>query len=159
MSGIARVPEGKEPDVTSDDGPTASRSEPVHVDLPQDTRAPAQARRATRAALTAWRLPELVDAVVLAVSELVTNAVRHGRPVVSLELLRRSPQQVRVAVHDGDPTEPPLALDAVDPDAERGRGLAIVRELADGIAVEQVSDDGKVVRVDFDASRGREQES
>lgn len=134
------------------DAPTPG--EPLHVDLPQDQRAAAQARRATRDALTAWRLPGLVDSVVLAVSELVTNAVRHGQPTVFLELLRRS-DRVSVRVHDGDPTEPPGAGAGATSDAESGRGLAIVRELADELAVEQVSDDGKVVRVDFDASPDR----
>ena len=137
------------------DAPTPP--EPVHVDLPQDQRAPGQARRATRDALTAWRLTGLVDSVVLAVSELVTNAVRHGRPTVFLELLRRS-DRVSVRVHDGDPTAPPGAGGEVTADAESGRGLAIVRELADDLAVEQVTDDGKVVRVDFDASSDRERE-
>ena len=137
------------------DAPTPP--EPVHVDLPQDQRAPGQARRATRDALTAWRLTGLVDSVVLAVSELVTNAVRHGRPTVFLELLRRS-DRVSVRVHDGDPAAPPGAGGEVTADAESGRGLAIVRELADDLAVEQVTDDGKVVRVDFDASSDRERE-
>lgn len=128
------------------DGPS---TEPVHVELSQDRRAPADARRATRDALVRWRLPELVDAVVLAVSELVTNAVRYGRPRVSLEL-QRQPEQVRVEVHDGDPTEPPTGHGEAGPDAESGRGLTIVQELADEIAVEQVPDDGKIVRVSFD---------
>ena len=129
--------------------PEGTSADPVHVELPQDRRAPADARRATQDALLRWRLPELVDAVVLAVSELVTNVVRYGRPPVSLDL-RRQPQQVRVEVHDGDPTEPPRARGDVGPDAESGRGLAIVEALADDVAVEQVADDGKIVRVSFD---------
>ena len=129
------------------DGPS---TDPVHVELSQDRRAPADARRAAREALVRWRLPELVDTVVLAVSELVTNAVRYGRPSVSLDM-QRSPEQVRVEVHDGDPTEPPTGRGEVGPDAESGRGLAIVQELADDLAVEQLPDDGKVVRVSFDA--------
>ena len=141
--------------MVNEDG--ATPAEPVHVDLPQDQRAPAQARRATRDALTAWRLTGLVDSVVLAVSELVTNAVRHGRPTVFLELLRRS-DRVSVRVHDGDPTEPPGTGGEALSDAESGRGLAIVRELADELAVEQVTDDGKIVRVDFDASSARQPE-
>ena len=124
-------------------------AEHVHVDLPQDQRAPSEARRAARAALTSWRLPELVDAVALAVSELVTNAIRYGRPTVSVDLARQR-SQVRVAVHDGDPTEPPAAGQA-EADAESGRGLAIVEALADDVVVEQIADDGKVVRVDFEA--------
>ena len=130
-------------------------SEPVHVELAQDRRAPGDARRAAREVLVRWRLPGLVDAVVLAVSELVTNAVRYGRPRVSLELSRRS-EQVRVAVHDGDPTEPPTGDGEAGPDAESGRGLSIVQKLADEVVVEQVPDDGKIVRVSFDVPPGEE---
>ena len=139
-----------------DQGPDALPTEPVHVELAQDRLAPADARRAAREALVRWRLPGLVDAVVLAVSELVTNAVRYGRPQVSLELWRQ-PRQVRVAVHDGDPTEPPTGRGEAGPDAESGRGLSIVQELADEVVVEQVPDDGKTVRVSFDAPPVEEQ--
>ena len=129
----------------------------MHVDLAQDRNAPADARRATQDTLVRWRLPGLVDTVVLAVSELVTNAVRYGRPRVSLEL-RRQAQQVRVDVHDGNPTEPPSLAGEVGPDAESGRGLAIVQALADDVAVEQVPDDGKIVRASFDAPAVGDQE-
>jgi anti-sigma regulatory factor (Ser/Thr protein kinase) len=139
-----------------DQAPDALPTEPVHVELAQDRRAPADARRAAREALVRWRLPGLVDAVVLAVSELVTNAVRYGRPQVSLELWRQ-PEQVRVSVHDGDPTEPPTGGGEAGPDAESGRGLSIVQQLADEVAVEQVPDDGKIVRVSFDVSPVEEQ--
>lgn len=130
--------------------PGGAADDPVHVELSQDRHAPGDARRATRDALVRWRLPELVDTVVLAVSELVTNAVRYGRPRVSLDL-RRQAEQVRVEVHDGDPGEPPAVSGEVPPDAESGRGLGIVRALADDVSVEQVPEDGKIVRVSFDA--------
>ena len=124
----------------------------VRVQLSQDQRAAGQARGAAREALVRWRLPHLVDAVVLAVSELVTNAVRHGWPPVSVELQRQE-QQVHLHVHDGNPVEPPVPADEVDADAESGRGFGIVAAVADDVAVEQVADDGKVVHVVFDAGR------
>lgn len=138
--------------MSAPDGPSSQppATDAVHIDLTQDTHAPARARHATRETLTSWRLPELVDTVVLAVSELVTNAVRYGRPSISLELLRRA-EQVRVSVHDGDPTEPRgVGAATTSVDAESGRGLAIVHALAGEVGVEQVADDGKIVRVDFD---------
>ena len=84
--------------------------------------------------------------LVLVASELATNAIRHGRPPVTLEL-RRQTQAVRLDVHDGDPTEP--VLTAATADVESGRGLAIVRALADSVAVEQVTGDGKILRASF----------
>ena len=101
-----------------------------------------------------WRLSHLVDAVVLAVSELVTNAVRYGRPPVFIELQRR-PEQVRLAVHDGNPAEPSLepgaAETGTDVEAESGRGLGIVHAVADKVNVEQVPGDGKIIQVTFTA--------
>lgn len=95
-----------------------------------------------------WRLPGLLDRVVLVVSELVTNAVRHGRPHVWMEL-RREPARLRLAVHDGSSTEPVQQAGRALADAESGRGMGIVGALADDLAVEQVPDDGKIVRVAF----------
>jgi anti-sigma regulatory factor (Ser/Thr protein kinase) len=63
----------------------------------------------------------------LLVSELVTNAQEHagGPAVVDVEVDDRS---LRVAVADEDPTLP--APRAMQPDAERGRGLMLVAALA-----------------------------
>ncbi len=112
-----------------------------------DASAPAQARRASRQVLVGWRLPGLVDSVLMVVSELVTNAVRHGRPPVWLEL-RRSPAALRVSVHDDDPTDPGTPSPSGEDD-ESGRGLAIVRALAVEVGVEQVPGDGKVMFASF----------
>lgn len=130
------------------DGPVQDGTGAVQVELAQDRRAAGQARRAARDVLVAWCLSGLVDAVVLAASELVTNAVRHGRPPVRMELQRQE-NQVRLDVHDGNPTEPPTAPADADDVAESGRGMGIVQAVADDVAVEQVEDDGKVVRATF----------
>lgn len=141
----------------------AAAGDHVHIELTQDERAPAQARRLTRQSLIGWQLPGLVDAVVLAVSELVTNAVRYGRPPLAMELRRRK-GRVALAVHDGNPTEPQRSdgnlaaapdksADAASnaaSDAESGRGLTIVAALADDVHIEQVTGDGKIIHADFD---------
>jgi anti-sigma regulatory factor (Ser/Thr protein kinase) len=125
----------------------------VQVPLDQDDRAPGQARRATRAVLVRWRLPALVDTVLLAVSELVTNGIRHGRPQVALEL-RLDARQIAVRVHDGDPTEPTAVHGRkAGADAESGRGLSIVSALAVQVGVEQVPGAGKVVYACFNTGR------
>jgi anti-sigma regulatory factor (Ser/Thr protein kinase) len=120
------------------------------VDLGQDLHAPEQARRATRQALQEWRLARLADRVVLVVSELVGNVVRHGSQPVGLTL-RRRPRSVSVAVHDGCPERlPPVDSTAGDGTMEEsGRGLYIVNELADDVTVEQVPGDGKIIHADF----------
>jgi anti-sigma regulatory factor (Ser/Thr protein kinase) len=123
------------------------------VALGHDLSAPAQARRATRQALQDWRLARLADRVVLVVSELVGNVVRHGARPVGLTL-RRGQQSVSVAVHDGCDKRLPDVDDAVGDGTldESGRGLYIVNELADDVTVEQVPGDGKIIHADFRTS-------
>jgi anti-sigma regulatory factor (Ser/Thr protein kinase) len=117
----------------------------VEVALANDATAPGQARRAVRETLLRWRLPALVDSCVLAVSELVTNAVCHGLPPVAL-LMRRRFGNVRIDVNDARP-ELLTASGATQPDgvAESGRGLGLVREVADDLGSERVPGDGKNV--------------
>ena len=89
---------------------------------------PAQARRAVAECAARLGLDEVVDDLLLVVSELVTNAVRHGAPPVRLELLADA-DVVRVAVGDGAPGLPrPRGVDddAEDDDAEGGRGMTLV---------------------------------
>lgn len=117
----------------------------VEMSLAHDATAPGQARRAVRETLLGWRLPALVDVCVLAVSELVTNAVRHGLPPFGL-LMRRRIGNVRIDVNDARP-ELLMALGDTQPDglAESGRGLGLVREVADNMGSERVPGDGKNV--------------
>ncbi|MFD9127107.1 ATP-binding protein [Kitasatospora sp. NPDC059571] len=64
----------------------------------------------------------------LALSELVTNAVRHGGPPIGLRLAV-SPEWISIEVRDGGRGRP--VVREPDPDAVSGRGLAIVRAVAD----------------------------
>ncbi|TXS52703.1 SpoIIE family protein phosphatase [Streptomyces sp. t39] len=96
-------------------------------ELAHDLRDPGAARALAREQLTAWRLPdETVGTVELVVSELVTNAVRHGTAPVTLRLIRTS--SLTCEVHDTSPSAPHLRhAQTVD---EGGRGLFIVSQLA-----------------------------
>jgi anti-sigma regulatory factor (Ser/Thr protein kinase) len=122
-------------------------SSDVQVELPPDLTAARAARAAIRRVLPRWRLGALIDPVLLVVSELVGNAVRHGRPPVGLRL-RKSGRGVRVDVHDEAKTPP--ARVALSQDGESGRGLLLVDAYASESGVEQIDGDGKVVwaRVD-----------
>ncbi|MFJ4800130.1 ATP-binding protein [Streptomyces murinus] len=87
----------------------------------------AQMRRITHAHMALWGLPStLADDVVLAVSELVTNAVRYGRGNVRLWV--RCAEELRIEVRDGNPA-PALVRTTTDQD-ESGRGLLLVAGLA-----------------------------
>ncbi len=91
-----------------------------------DDSAPAAARAFVLAALRAHGTP-LADTAALVVSELATNAVRHGRTgfTVTVSALAR---RVRIAVGDGRPEFP--VLRECSETAPGGRGLRIVDALS-----------------------------
>ncbi|MFE4970501.1 ATP-binding protein [Kitasatospora sp. NPDC056651] len=99
--------------------------------------------------LTGVRYQELVDDLLLIVSELVSNAVTHAAelsPEVVTEL-SVGPARVRVSVEDGDPYRPK----ALENDTGRtgGRGLLLVKSVtlqAGGACdVERRGEGGKVI--------------
>ena len=114
----------------------------VQVALPPDLTAAREARAATKRILPGWRLGALLDSVLLVVSELVGNAVRHGRPPVDLRL-RQAGRGVRIDVHDEE-AAPPSAAE-LTADAESCRGLLLVEAVAVESGVEHLAGDGKVV--------------
>ena len=78
-------------------------------------------------------LEDLVDDVRLVTSELVGNAVRHGEPPVTLEVLLDDDggrHRVVLTCHDGGP------WDGSDPSPGSGRGLVIVRALCTAVAID-----------------------
>ena len=111
----------------------ASAPQVTSVELGPAWEAPAAARRFVAGGLSLRGLDSVVDVVVLLVSELVTNAVRHSGGPLRLQL-SVDPDMVRVDVSDGVP-DPPRPQPADDV-AERGRGLMIVGALADRWGVE-----------------------
>jgi anti-sigma regulatory factor (Ser/Thr protein kinase) len=72
---------------------------------------------------------EAVDDARLLVSELVTNALRYGRPdiTVAVEL---DPPLIEVSVHDEGAALPPANPPPVLPSAPTGRGLSLVDRVA-----------------------------
>lgn len=108
-----------------------------------------RARDFTRTTLQEWRLAQRFDTVALVVSELVTNALRHGlpgcaagvgaagvgaagretpRPLVELGLTRCSRRLVCTVRDPGEaaPRITPLAAEGNCLEAESGRGLHLV---------------------------------
>lgn len=116
--------------------------------------APHEARQAARRVLEQWSLPSaVVEDTVLAVSELVTNAVLHARSPSILELeLGQTRDWLRFSVADASRV-PPLARLAGTTD-EGGRGLAILAALSDRWGIEQYGPGKRVwCEVDLGPSR------
>ncbi|MGC9539454.1 SpoIIE family protein phosphatase [Streptomyces sp. UG1] len=87
------------------------------------------ARRFTRRTLRAWRLaPQDLDAALLVVSELVTNALVHtdGRVRLDLTLVH---DRLRVAVADASPRTP-VKPTSVSWEATGGRGILLVEAMS-----------------------------
>lgn len=94
-------------------------------DVPSDPAAVADIRAWSTATLDEWGLGELSFATELALSELVTNAIRYGSEPVRVRLLRD--RSLILEVSDGSNTSPHLTY-AASTD-EGGRGLFLVAQL------------------------------
>ena len=100
------------------------------------------ARGYARAQCAGHTPPRLVEDVELVVSELVTNAMRHGRGEITMHL-EVTPDRVVVGVQDQGAGRPsPRDADATD---ANGRGLALVAILATEWGVRPEPGGGKVV--------------
>lgn len=104
---------------------------PDHVaswDIPFDPAEVTRARQLAEEQLAAWGLPEASFVTELVVSELVTNALRHGLPPVRLRLIRD--RNLITEVSDGSSTAPHLRRARLFD--ESGRGLLLVAQLTRG---------------------------
>jgi anti-sigma regulatory factor (Ser/Thr protein kinase) len=123
------------------DGP---ESPAIVFTLPADVAAPAIARQH----LTDYSggMPaQLIDDALLLVSELVTNAVEHGRPEIVLTI-RPSPPGIGVSVRDSGQGRPVRPNSKPSSTETRGRGLRIVDTLSSAWGVEAADPPpGKVV--------------
>jgi anti-sigma regulatory factor (Ser/Thr protein kinase) len=97
------------------------------VELPADVTSAAEARRFVTDTCTAWQVDGLRDDACLVASELVENAVQHGRSPARLRL-DLSCGVLTIAVRDDAPTPPERRTVGTAPTG--GRGVFIV----DGIA-------------------------
>jgi len=101
--------------------------------VPESARA---ARKFTAAILREWQLDALTEDAVAIVSELATNAIRHGTPSAASDCgagrveLSWCHQASRLICVVTDQTGTPPALAAPGPEAESGHGLQIVGALA-----------------------------
>jgi DNA-binding NarL/FixJ family response regulator len=100
-----------------------------------DLLSPRAARRDLRTALEARMEPDTLATVELLTTELVTNAVQHAQSTAQVTAAV-TPRGLRVAVSDGGPGVPSVRLGG-PPEAESGRGLALVESLSTAWGIEQ----------------------
>jgi anti-sigma regulatory factor (Ser/Thr protein kinase) len=120
------------------DQATGADSATLQTELPADLTSARHARSAVRQALAAWRMEHLCGDAELLASELVANAAEHGDGTpISLALRRHTEPGGRPGITcEVTDTSPAMARPADPaPDAERGRGLAIVAALAQSSGV------------------------
>nr|WP_107909046.1 ATP-binding protein [Streptomyces chartreusis] len=100
--------------------------------LPTDLTAPSQARFAFQAVSKNWDIrQDALDASLLVISELVTNAVRYALPPIVLRVHRQrinSTPRIWICVTDGGPAP---CGDLEPTSDEHGRGLGIVSSLCE----------------------------
>ncbi|MFJ1822911.1 ATP-binding protein [Streptomyces sp. NPDC088139] len=126
------------PHAPYDDTPYALHPTPIpfadpwsyELVFPRDLRGPRIARTTLRAVLGAHELAELSYRAELLTSELTTNSVRHAQGHAGVRLQWRHPV-LRVSVWDLSPDLPKPYRPAVGPEAEAGRGMAILELVAD----------------------------
>ncbi|MFI1994727.1 ATP-binding protein [Actinoplanes sp. NPDC020271] len=122
----------------------------AHFDLPLDGSAPRWARSAVTAVLGGWGLRDRawLDDAAAVISELVTNAVKHGggEVVVGVEAYG---DQVVVSVADGSSVVPRRR----EPDGTGGLGLRIIEALTVRWYVEP-HEGGKRVRAELPVCPG-----
>ena len=99
-----------------------------------------EARTLIREPMKRWGLEDMIPVTELLVSELVTNALRYSPGHVTLRLVGRRRWSARSA------TPPPRCPGSARPgDDENGRGLQVVRQLAQRWGARRTAT-GKVVR-------------
>ncbi|MFF4258836.1 SpoIIE family protein phosphatase [Streptomyces sp. NPDC001663] len=87
------------------------------------------ARRFTARTLRHWKAEDVADAVLLVVSELVTNALVYTQGPVRLDLMLRG-DRLRVGVSDASPRAPAKPV-IVDWESTGGRGLLLVEAMSE----------------------------
>jgi anti-sigma regulatory factor (Ser/Thr protein kinase) len=131
----------------SEPAPSTCRVRGLGTHLPSTAGSPREARTFVAAALDSWGVSgDRAGDVVLAASELVTNAFEHGSGGIAVRL-RLSGRCVLVEVRDSSPADPVLRPPA--PDSVRGRGLPMIPALSSAWGHRRAGD-GKWVWAEFE---------
>jgi anti-sigma regulatory factor (Ser/Thr protein kinase) len=103
--------------------PSATRERLASCRLRRDPAQVGQARQLVRETLARWGLYDQIDHTVLIISELVTNALRHGAGTITIQLSRAG-HDLRIEVHDHGPGRPDRRHAGTGD--EGGRGLEVI---------------------------------
>ncbi|MER7577845.1 ATP-binding protein [Streptomyces sp. NPDC126514] len=135
---VPRVPTAS--GMSGDSARTDGRTVTVTRDLEPTPRSVSSARHLTEDFL-GHSHTDAAEAVVLVVSELVTNAIEHAEPPIMLHLHRESSgNRIWVGVTDGGPAPHKGPWTSSCTETEHGRGLAIVDTLADAHGTRDLPD-------------------
>ena len=115
------------------------------IELPSGSTAPSEARAFLREQLSTTSRPEVLDAVGLCVSEMVTNAIDHAQPPYRLRLSEHG-RTLRIELEDAT-ADPPIVR-SQHPLQSRGRGMYLIETLSLAWGV-LPSDHGKTVWAEF----------
>ncbi|MFF7994810.1 ATP-binding protein [Kitasatospora xanthocidica] len=118
------------------------RGRPLSFRLPSLVRAVPVSRRLAGLWLDAEgvRAGHTRDAVLLVISELVTNALEHSNSTHITAWLRRSADRLLLEVRDQGKTSEVPQLHRATPDEDHGRGLALVADYSQDWGVRLGSD-------------------
>jgi anti-sigma regulatory factor (Ser/Thr protein kinase) len=115
---------------------------PAEKRLPDDKTAPGLARAFLREAVCDIHHAEVLDEAELLVSEVVTNAVLHGAPPVTVRV-ECDGNRLLVSVTDRNPD--PAHVRGAGPEDESGRGIRLVDFISEDWGVKPRSGEGKDV--------------
>ena len=136
--------------------PLTDDPEAARCVLRSNLESPRIARDFTRTTLTEWKLCQLLDDAAVVVSELVTNALRHGLQCtlnsaealpIQLVLFRHDRRLMAVVTDPGD--EVPARADSGH-FAETGRGLQVVEAISHTWGWARLATGGKAVWAAFE---------
>lgn len=137
-------------------GPTgpAPQEQQAKVQISPHLNAVPAARAFLTRLLGAWDVPpEQTDNAALLTTELLSNAIRHGRGRVLLEVCLEQVPGLGTALHVRvvDDSQVPPRLGAPDADSEGGRGMWLVDAIAEqwGADIEPPPEQGKAVWFDL----------
>lgn len=137
------------------------RESRISITVEADSLSVRIARHFVREVMTAWGLQRESEDACLAVSELVTNSMKHANSRAIITLIRRQ-GGAHVRVRDEDRSFPRVRTP--DDEATCGRGMHLVDALSDEWGVDPVPSggepqdfrDGKVVWLDIRSQRGQQ---